>query len=650
LRLMQQRFLACRYHMALNWLEVTHLGNEQAVNVKTHGSSPLSDQLGYPPAWDARNHRAQPFLTIMKNRLLLRAVACIALTAMVVIAPPPTHGRTWTLADGQRVLEANFVSLTKGVVALQTPDGKTENVPLADLSTIDRNLAERLGASSSKPVIVEVEGNGLTPDGALQNAFMHAVHDAIGARVKSKTVVEGDELVEDIVLVFSDGFISDYKRISTRQEAGLCHERIRATVQRRDVSEKPSAEEAARDASHLYAEAFTKVQRHRVAMAVLQDALDRFNADLLDVTLLGRDKTEVLPDDLEHVRIQCDLRVRISMDRYRELYDDLLASLTALARNKGGFSAKTLTLKPDDAVAAPIIEQLEKQFLTPTDTSRIDYGALFSLASDKKPSDGPDAEEAAKRDTDSTLFYVCVPPSGTVGTLSAKSCSWRWFEIDGHPLLPAQSITTVVRYTTEGGEPVFEDSVSFSGRTPGLSASGRGKKLRTVIVSPFFLYHISQGYFVADIPHAREITIRKKLRVPLDSLSRVEEERVFVTGALRDRERDFPPDVEGRPGNGAVMRNGRPVGGAERFALDGGVIEVQTALANNAVVILVSAKGFGGDPRRLADWLASNDFRQMVEQRVRAVARTGGSWKAEFGPYTKAGKDLVTIEVTIKRQ
>ncbi len=593
---------------------------------------------------------APAFSTIMTRRFRLFRLAAVPIVAIATTHPSVASARNWTMADGQRVLEANFVALTKDVVSLQTPDGESHEICLADLSLIDRNLAERLGALSSTPVIVEVEGAGLTPAGAIQDAFMHAVRTAIGTRVKSKTVVEGDALVEDTILVFSDGFVSDYEKISTRQEAGLCYERIRATVQRRDVSEKPSAAEAARNAAHLYAEAFTKVQRHRVGMAILQDALDDFNAELLDVSLRGRAKTEVLPDDLEHVRIQCDLRVKVSMSRYREVYDELVSSLTALARNKGRLSAKTISLKDDDAAAGPIVAQLQKQFLTPTETSSIDYGTLFSLANDKHTPGGPNTDEAAKRDTDSTLFYVCVPPSGTSDTLSSTSCAWHWFEIDGHPLLPAQNITAVVRYTTGGGESVFEDTIVFGGRTPGLSASGRGKKLRTVIVSPFFLYHVSQGYFVADIPHAREITIRKKLRIPLDALSRVEAERVFVTGSMRDREQDFPPDVEGRASLVSTVRKGRQAGGLERFPIDGGVIEVQTTLAPEAVFLQVSAKGFGGDARRLAEWLSSSDFRQLIEQRVRAVARSGGSWTVEFGPYTKVGKDVVAVELTINRK
>jgi hypothetical protein len=579
-----------------------------------------------------------------------QSIICVWPSVWLAVMVTAAHGRTWTMADGRSVLEANFVMLRDDIVTLKSPDNVDHDIPIANLSEIDRNLAERLGVSSSKPIQVDVESEGLTPADALRNALMESVRQAIGARVKSKTVLEGDSVVEDEILMFSDGFVSDYKKVASRRKNGLCYERIKATVQRRDVSERPSAAETARDASYLFAEAFTKVQRHKVGMAVFQDALDRFNADLLDVSLSGRDKTEVIPGDLNHVNVHMDLRVRINMDRYRALYEDLTASLTAVSRSKGGFVTRTVVLKPDDTGISAVVGHLEKQFLNTTSTSTIDYGTVFSLDGDRKPAGGPNVDAIVKRDADATLVYVCVPPGGSPGSLPAKSRVWRWFEVDGHPLMPAQSISTVVRYAADDGESVLEDSVSFGAKTPGLSASGRGKKVRTVIVSPYFLYHLSQGHAVTDIPHAREITIHKKLRMPLESLSRVKSEGVFVTGQLLNRQEEFPADVEGRAETRGIVRRGRPVGEVERFKLRGGVIEVKSTEADGKLYVLLSAKGFEGDQKRLREWLETDDFREMMQRRVLMAAAGGGAFTAEVGPFTSVADDLVTVEVTVKRR
>jgi hypothetical protein len=558
----------------------------------------------------------------------------------------PAQARTWTMADGRRTLQANFVSLDKGVVSLQTPDNETRKLPLEELSELDRDVATRLAATTAKSVEVEVEGVGLDPAQALENAFTQAVHAAVGARVKSKTVVESDQLKEDTVLVFSDGFISRYDRLAGRQDAGLCYQRIKAVVQKRDVTDTSTAEAAARDASNLYAEAYTKVQRHRVAMAILQDAMDGFSAELLDVSMLGRDTTEVIPDDAQHVQLRCTIKVKVSMDRYRSLYDQMVGALTALARANGRFTTQTRPMKAADPEAAPIVTMLEKQFLASTKTAQVDYGNLFTLAKATPAASPPDAEAAGRRSTGSTLFYLCQPAAGAV--LSPKSCTWRWFEIDGYPRLPAQRIATVVRYSDEGGQTVFEESVNFGGTAPGLSASGGGNKLRTIVVSPFFLSHVSQDYTIPDIPHAREVTISKALRMPLTALSRVREERVLAAGELLERQERFPEDAGATPRSGLVVKTGK--GQTVRFDANGDVVEVRVKAAENAVAFSIVAKGFDGDQRRLAEWLASGPFKQFAEQIVRTVARSSGSWQGEWEPYRTAEDGTVTVEMVMKRR
>jgi hypothetical protein len=573
----------------------------------------------------------------------------IALAVMLVMVSRGgvAIGRTWTMADGRHTLEANFVSLEKGEVSLQTTSDEIRKVPLQELSELDRDVATRLGGAAAKDVTVDVEGVGLNPTKALEDAFLRAVIQAVGTRVKSKTVVEGDVLTEDKVLVFSDGFVSGYDRVSGRQEAGLSYERIKAVVRRRDISEKSSPEEGSRDASHLYAEAFTKIQRHRIAMAILQDAIDGFGAGLLDVKLLGRDATEVIPGDLEHVRVRCDLKAEVNVERYRLLYEDMVSALSAVARSSGRFTTPTRSLPAADPAVARLVSQLERQFLRPSADNRVDYGTLYSLGKTSSNVKFPSEEEAAKREAGSTLFYLCVPPpSGEGATVSAKTCAWRWFEIDGHPRLPAQRIATVVRYSDAAGQTVFEDSITFSGRTPGLSASGHGQKLRTVVVSPFFLYHGSRGYLVPDIPHAREVTIQKTLRMPLDVLAKVRDEQVLVTGEVLERPADFPEDVAVPA---AAVAGGRGAG-VERFAVGGGTIEVRMTVSNGAVSLLIHGKGYRGNSRAVAEWIATNEFKGLAERAVRSVARTGGSWSGEFGPFQTADDGTISVEMVMRRK
>ncbi|MCY2986737.1 MAG: hypothetical protein NTY19_02600, partial [Planctomycetota bacterium] len=129
----------------------------------------------------------------------------------------------------------------------------------------------------------------------------------VGAEVNAKTLVENDELVQDRVLVFSDGFVKDYKDLGCRQEAGLCYRKILAYVQRRDLRSDAVDSSEDGNARRLYAEAYSKVQRHRIGMLLLQEALDSFNANMLDAKLADLGQPEVLPNDLDRVRVTCRL-------------------------------------------------------------------------------------------------------------------------------------------------------------------------------------------------------------------------------------------------------------------------------------------------------------------------------------------------------
>jgi hypothetical protein len=68
------------------------------------------------------------------------------------------------------------------------------------------------------------------------------------------------------------------------------------------------------------------------------------------------------------------------------------------------------------------------------------------------------------------------------------------------------------------------------------------------------------------------------------------------------------------------------------------------------VAFSIVAKGFDGDQRRLAEWLASGPFKQFAEQIVRTVARSSGSWQGEWEPYRTAEDGTVTVEMVMKRR
>ena len=62
---------------------------------------------------------------------------------------------------------------------------------------------------------VVAEGVGTTADEAIKDAFRNAVRQVVGAVVDAETLVKNDELIDDKVLTYSDGFIKGY--VSFRQ-------------------------------------------------------------------------------------------------------------------------------------------------------------------------------------------------------------------------------------------------------------------------------------------------------------------------------------------------------------------------------------------------------------------------------------------------
>jgi len=77
---------------------------------------------------------------------------------------------------------------------------------------------------------VTVEGYGSSRDMAIHDALRQAVEEAIGTLVDSQTIVQNYSVLQDEVYTKSQGFISDYSIISTRQDNGVIIARVNVTV------------------------------------------------------------------------------------------------------------------------------------------------------------------------------------------------------------------------------------------------------------------------------------------------------------------------------------------------------------------------------------------------------------------------------------
>jgi len=477
------------------------------------------------------------------------AVCCLGgcLLLFWISGQQVTLGRTWTSQDGRYTLQANFVKLEGDAVTLQTPDNQFRTVPLHQLSDADQDLARQLSRALVHSVAIEAVGVGLSPEDALNDAFAKAIIQVVGAEVNAKTLVANDELVQDRVLVFSDGFVQDYKDLGCRQQAGLSYRKILAYVQRRDLRSDAVDTEEDGNARRLYAEAYTKVRRHRIGMWLLQEALESFNADMLDTKLADLGKPEVLPNDLDRVRITCRLTVQLRSDGYARVRQRIETVLAALARSQGHMEVMHRRFPVGHDKYRETVLRLEQRFCSQLERSATHLEDVYTLGTVKTTEPLPSVARANARDQSSTLFFVYVPAgAGDVASTAIKS-HWRWFEIDGQPQIPTQGINVVVRYTDQVGNGVIEERFPLGPGVPGLSASATNAKLRTVVVSPLFLYHSSDGYEVKDFPHAHRATLERKITVPLTTLARVHTAKALAVGEEVQRSADFAPTIEATP-------------------------------------------------------------------------------------------------------
>ena len=211
--------------------------------------------------------------------------------------PLSTYARTWTDATGKFTIEADFVELTKDDrVRLKTSNGKTIAIPLSKLSAADREHVASLmkperdenpfatetasgiigNESAANMQTVEAEGVGLSPSAALKDAFREAVRQVVGTVVDGQTLVENDELIEDKVLTYSDGFVKKYEKLGERSADGLIRVKIRADVEQRSLVMKLEAANISvkrMEGKSLFAETITQLDAEKNATALLKKAL-----------------------------------------------------------------------------------------------------------------------------------------------------------------------------------------------------------------------------------------------------------------------------------------------------------------------------------------------------------------------------------------
>lgn len=262
--------------------------------------------------------------------------------------------------------------------------------------------------SSKKPAdnssIAEVvaEGAGTTPDEALKDAFRNAVRQVVGAVVDAESLVKNDEIIDDQVLAYSNGFVKKYDEIagSKKSSGGVHRIKIKAQVERRRLIAKLRESKVAVkdvDGKSLFAEAVTTAEAEQNATNLLAKIFGDL-PNLLTATVVGK------PDyDRDKSELVFNVDVAVDPKAYRDFATRLRETLHKISQSKGTVFVKGGILNGQAGTAKNTAPGYEVAPIPP-----ILLGPNISK-------DNPHA----------WCLWVCASPPGTNGAMT-----WHGFVVD----------------------------------------------------------------------------------------------------------------------------------------------------------------------------------------------------------------------------
>lgn len=208
------------------------------------------------------------------------------------------------------------------------------------LTSIAQAEDEAKSEAPQKSQRVIAEGVGITADEALKDAFRSAVRQVVGAVVDAETLVKDDELIDDKVLTYSDGFVKTYEKLSEKQQGGLIRIKIAASIERRSVIAKLKAANITVtevDGKGLFSEAVTELEAEQGVEDLLRKSLEGFPNTLLEASVVGR--PQLVEKTGEKVTVSIQVQVEPNLKAYKAFVARFQPILEKVAKDSGEFSA-----------------------------------------------------------------------------------------------------------------------------------------------------------------------------------------------------------------------------------------------------------------------------------------------------------------------
>lgn len=148
------------------------------------------------------------------------------------------------------------------------------------------------GQNRSETTEVTAEGAGSTETEALKDAFRNAVQQAVGLVVDAETVVKNEDILEDQILTYSDGFIEKHRVLSKQKRDGIVSIEIEAVIKRRSLVQKLESAKVIKrkaDGGSLFGEIVSQAEGSQDAKKLLNKALKGFPLNCLTAEIVEQD-------------------------------------------------------------------------------------------------------------------------------------------------------------------------------------------------------------------------------------------------------------------------------------------------------------------------------------------------------------------------
>jgi len=513
--------------------------------------------------------------------LLFTVVAFGMICAQKTGGAEPAGVRTWTEAESQRTIDAEFVELRNGNVCLKRTDGKIFELDPSRLSAADREYVQALTGSRTDAAatapgeggpyeatkitadadaqVVIAEGVGTNPEEALREAFRQAVRQVVGTFVDAETLVKNDELVSDKILTYSNGYITAFKKLSETERNGLARVTIQAAVKREPLAAKLSEVNvtvAPLPGSKLFAQAVSQTSAEKDALALLRSALVGFPHNLIEATSEGEPRIEERSD--EKVTISYEVKIAANIEKYTPFQQRLTQVLERIAKYKGestlmrntdirstgdylrslqGWASYAFGTRMSDSLGAAVrgraIEAKPPSFeaashfsgpLWPGD-GRVWQSQNLPLPLDVKTDFGVVVNTGRTRMHDRTTWkWFCVPRAAVAPPSEFARLGYGEYVQGKHDVCPDQA-RIQVEFLDGKGIAVAADEIFISQSAPGsrviLTTGDTVIQECSWVISP---------YIVVGNVYARSVSVPRRLELRLDTLAEVESVRCTVTG------------------------------------------------------------------------------------------------------------------------